>query len=61
MPCTITGSPEGDRLLYANEDILRLTQMLCASLKRLEKNNIPVPKECLQWWNKHKKVDQKNG
>lgn len=66
MPCTITGSLDGDRI-YAleqdreklREEILDLTQMLCAVCKRCEKEGAPIPKRVKAWWKKHKAQDEK--
>lgn len=67
MPCTRTGSLEGDRILSLQEDrealqaeALKLTQMLCAVCRRCEEQGVPVPKIAAAWWRKHKKQDQRS-
>lgn len=64
MPCTRTGSLDGDRILSLEEDIesvqkeaLALTQMLCAVCKRCEDQSVPIPKRAAAWWRKHKAQD----
>jgi len=66
MPCTQTGSLDGDRILGLEEDIeevqanaLKLTQMLCAMCKRCEEYGVPIPKKVSPWWRKHKAQDRK--
>lgn len=66
MPCTITGSLEGDAALYAREaadklraDLLKRTQQLCTACKALEANGIAVPSDdgLDTWWEEHKRSD----
>lgn len=32
-------------------------QKLCAALTQLDRYNIPIPNNCVQWWSAHKKED----
>lgn len=72
MPCTITGSLEGDRLMHAEERLREhqlSTQLLCSLLGYYERaydapcvegflGNVPGLPE---WWAKHKAQDAKGG
>ena len=63
MPCTLTGSIEGDlrySLQCQNKDITELVQLLCSSCKLLEKNKIKMPKKLSKWFEYHKKIDKKS-
>jgi hypothetical protein len=74
MPCTITGTLEGDRELFANEEIaglekslkksqaerLKLTQMLCAMCKMRDDGIWEMPPKVREWWTKHQKQDKRN-
>jgi hypothetical protein len=73
MPCTQTGSIEGDRRLAAeetvqeiNEENTRLTQMLCQACRIIEDEfgeeySDKMPEVLKEWWEQHKKIDaQKN-
>lgn len=70
MPCTYTGSIEGDRALAASETVTRLAQLLCGACRLLEENGIsmagvkteptdftPHTTTLYQWWRGHKKID----
>lgn len=66
MPCTQTGSLEGDAKLLLEEElrgqtntVTKLAQMLCTTCKILEKNQIEIPKGVRNWWKKHKVQDGK--
>ena len=70
MPCTITGSFEGDRALFAEEDLekaqkknLKLTQFLCETCQILENMGYKgfVNPKLEKWWKKHKNQDGKRG
>ena len=70
MPCTYTGSFEGDQLFSANEELDRLTLYLCAVCAHLEKSDLShlilaagscadgvSPNEIHDWWAEHKQAD----
>lgn len=65
MPCTYTGSLEGDARLAtseANQKLTEVTQMLCALCTHIEENYEDdiigeVPKTN-KWWKEHKEVDR---
>jgi len=61
MPCTFTGSLEGDRALFLREDLDKLTSLLCDLCKRLEKKGrsdiIAANPRLTKWWKLHKKFD----
>lgn len=74
MPCTQTGSLEGDHALALEENIklinkrnTELTQMLCSVLKIIEKDALDasdlqltdLPKDVQKWWKTHRKIDAK--
>lgn len=66
MPCTLTGSLEGDEKLLLEEElrgqtntVTKLAQMLCSTCKTLEKNQIEIPKGVRRWWKEHKVQDEK--
>lgn len=65
MPCTLTGSLEGDRELSyseANKNVTKLTDMLCKTLSFVEKMHfnvrINLGPEINRWWVKHKEIDR---
>ena len=74
MPCTQTGSLEGDRALdadMARSEATRLTQMLCDLCKTFDEtfveeewelllNNMKAGKRLAAWWKSHKKIDADN-
>jgi hypothetical protein len=67
MPCTRTGSLDGDHILSLEEDLesvqaeaLSLTQMLCAVCRRCEERGVPIPKSAAAWWRKHKAQDDRS-
>jgi hypothetical protein len=65
MPCTYTGSIEGDRALASSETITELTQVICQFMSNLENvgaleqdyiwDCVPIKLE--EFWNEHKKID----
>lgn len=62
MPCTYTGSLEGDARLAAETSGRKLTEvtnMLCLTLREFEKfeefENLPA--HVRKWWREHKKLD----
>ena len=66
MPCTYTGTPEGDRELayqenaeYLAKKITKLTQLLCKTLTIVEAHDglEYLPKDVNKWWVSHKKID----
>ena len=66
MPCTYTGTPEGDRELahqenaeYLAKKITKLTQLLCKTLTIVEAHDglEYLPKDVNKWWSAHKKID----
>lgn len=67
MPCTQTGSLEGDQIMSLKEELseaTKLTQYLCAVMKILEDINPhfvadSLPTEVVIWWDIHKKIDAK--
>jgi hypothetical protein len=62
MPCTLTGSIEGDRALGAEEaeaQVTKLARMLCSVMRILEEDGRrPLSREVLNWWKQHKKQDR---
>jgi hypothetical protein len=67
MPCTVTGSIEGDRALdaaEARETATKTTQMLCSICEMVEKRGCPsmsrMPADVKAWWVEHKKMDARN-
>jgi hypothetical protein len=64
MPCTYTGSLEGDARLAADEArtaLTNVTAMLCSVCQKAEKAGRPdlLSPKVASWWKKHKKVDEK--
>lgn len=72
MPCTFTGSIEGDQALAASGLATALTQLLCQTCKILEEygivdmgvieseedpNNLVHKINLGDWWENHKKLD----
>jgi hypothetical protein len=66
MPCTYTGSLEGDAALCAEEarkkaatSLTKTTAMLCATLKIVERYDVydSLPKNVKKFWREHKKID----
>lgn len=57
MPCTYTGSIEGDRALASEELITELTQRLCRAFEVLDSHNLTysLPSKDKRWWKSHKK------
>lgn len=64
MPCTMTGSIEGDRSLSvreAQDEASNTTKLLCKACKLLDKSKdttIKMPKDLRAWWNNHQKIDR---
>lgn len=68
MPCTLTGSQDGDALYYAQQDkraaqkeLLKATQMLCLACKTMESQNVEIPDKIKEWWKVHKYQDKTRG
>lgn len=68
MPCTLTGSIEGDTIHFLQEDkrslnkeLLKTTQLLCLVCKTLEKNEADIPDKLMKWWKAHKFQDRTRG
>ena len=75
MPCTLTGSFEGDRALVSETNVTYLTQLLCGACTLLEANNIDMGGVVVEglgnddlvqgapsldkWWKDHKKMDRR--
>ncbi len=67
MPCTMTGSIEGDRAWSAEvsaeraqAEITKLTQLLCSLCKTVEDDTcVDIPDEVEKWWRAHQEVDRK--
>lgn len=72
MPCTYTGSIEGDRALAASEALTEVTDNLCRVLTLVDAHNhlvsndeeaefrvIELPKDIEKFWREHKKIDAK--
>ena len=59
MPCTQTGSIEGDLALACEENITELAQKLCIMCQLAEDNNLTIPYGVRGWWANHKKLDAK--
>lgn len=75
MPCTVTDSLEGlaidalqDEAYFAKKDLkntqeelLIVTQLLCALCRICERQGLEIPKDSPigKWWSKHKKQDRK--
>lgn len=73
MPCTQTGSLEGDHALALEEQLSEVSAMLCAVLTVLEeievlktilgsidtKQSGVTPRRIKGWWSRHKKEDRK--
>lgn len=66
MPCTYTGSIEGDRALASSERLTEVTEMLCRTLTRFEgilntELNSPLAgvldDDIVKWWEEHKVID----
>lgn len=73
MPCTFTGSFEGDKVMSLREDLDELTQLLCSIGKTIEKYSDAPDHEpafmdiklfspkVRKWLKEHKKLDSKKG
>ena len=61
MPCTLTGSREGDLeywLEASHKEITQIAQLLCKACALLEKEKVKLPKDLKTWWTKHQKIDE---
>lgn len=61
MPCTMTGSEEGDRQLYRSElekKIAAMNMALCAACGVIENGGLKIPPEIAAWWEAHKAKDK---
>lgn len=63
MPCTYTGSIEGDRAMAAAEKAEKLTEvtaMLCEACKLLDRKQYTheLSQKTINWWYEHKKLDK---
>jgi hypothetical protein len=60
MPCTYTGTIEGDRALSASLALSEVTSMLCDTCKQVEKHGqlMWLSIETRKWWREHKKLDK---
>lgn len=66
MPCTYTGSIEGDKAYFLEKsnkalggEVTKLTQLLCSLCKHNEANKQTINSKVKYWWEKHKKLDAK--
>lgn len=63
MPCTVTGSLEGDAQLAASEvrkEATATTKLLCKACKLLDQfPDMKIPVDLQKWWLKHKDVDRR--
>ncbi len=59
MPCTMTGSLEGDRALFYQEESERLTRIACEMAQWLEASGDlgKCSTETRKWWKEHKAWD----
>jgi len=65
MPCTITGSLEGDAALFAKESLdkcriraQKLNRLLCMLCRDVENRaEHPLPSQVAKWWKRHKEID----
>lgn len=63
MPCTYTGSVEGDLRFWLDESdkkITQVAQLLCKACALLEKEKIKLPKDLKTWWIEHQKIDARS-
>lgn len=63
MPCTVTGSFEGDARLAeseANARATRATQVACDAMRALKKAGLlhTVSDHSLEWFEEHEKIDR---
>jgi hypothetical protein len=64
MPCTFTGTLEGDAALRAREELDRQTDRLCRMCRRIEAlghDLTTIDPDVAEWWAKHKKEDIARG
>lgn len=66
MPCTFTGSIEGDRAFFAERDLkeasaklTELTQALCEAVKTLRDNKVALPPKVESFARNHDETDRK--
>ena len=62
MPCTYTGSLEGDALLGAKDELDMLTRLLCEACKHLDNHElmkVVASEELFQWWIEHAEADRR--
>jgi hypothetical protein len=72
MPCTLTGSLEGDRAYLAEENrkelekkVSELNNLLCTACQLLEAAGVKLTDHARlygdlgEWWKEHQKVDEK--
>jgi hypothetical protein len=59
MPCTQTGSLEGDHALALSDIVTEQAEMLCKMCQLAEDNNLTIPHGVRGWWTNHKKLDAK--
>lgn len=70
MPCTHTGSIEGDTIETLTEMLDDMTDRLCRTMKTLETDTPGdfgsgaaridlLPKDIQRWWKRHKREDAK--
>ena len=65
MPCTLTGSVDGDKALFAGKRVTQITDMLCRVLTKIERDykvetpdwNRYVAKDITEFWKEHKLTD----
>jgi len=59
MPCTYTGSIQGDDALGAEESLDYMTDLLCQLCHVVEDEGGSMPKPVTTWYERHKKDDLK--
>jgi hypothetical protein len=62
MPCYMTGSTDGDRAMASEEEVTRLTRMLCQLCHAMESTEHIRMYEhrapgLAKWWRDHKAID----
>ncbi len=58
MPC-MDGGPSYDDYDRLRDEVSELSVILCAICTDLEKENKPIPKMAVTWWEEHKEADRK--
>jgi hypothetical protein len=63
MPCTFTGSLQGDHLLLTKEALDKMTDKLCRTCQKAEDGGWldQLDDDVKKWWKKHKREDAKRG